>query len=648
MIFMTEDHIRTKPLDYLRRKIMSIFKKTKKEENPDEFHKDYGTLNNCRYIISKFVKYRKSLIFFMLTGAAAGALTSYLWSFIGKLVIDMIERQISGEGSFLPLLYLTLATTAAEMFLMWVNTVSNKKTGVGFSYVRLMVIKERMAKVMSMKYEVLETPDMLDRLQKAKRATSGDYMGIQGMMNYMNMMLLQVVSVITAVTIMSTFNPWIILVIAALSYIQFLYFEYIRKKDKKEMWDAMAPHWRKLEYMERVTTDFSFAKDIRLFGMKKYLSARQHEVNEIELAHWKKSRQFWVYNSIFSHCISLVRQLIIIGWLIYGVTNDGMSIGNFTLYFTSANTFSWAVTNILTSLSGLRERSAHTDDFRSFMDIPTGEKKGMPVPKSDKYTFVFENVSFKYKGQDSYALKNVNLTLEAGEKLAVVGLNGAGKSTFIKLLLRLYDVTEGRILMNGTDIREFDRTEYYELFSPAFQDVVVFALPMSENVSMSEHDSTDKEKSEASLRNAGLGEKIDGLENGIDTELLKILYDDGVDLSGGEKQKLALARALYKNAPVIVLDEPTAALDALAEYRLYQSFNDLVGNRTAVYISHRLSSTRFCDRVAMFKAGEMVETGTHDELMENNGAYAEMFRVQAQYYVEDKDIFDIPDEQEVV
>ena len=627
---------------------MNPFKKTKKEEDPDEFHKDYGTWNNCKFILGKFAKYRKSLIFFMLTGAIAGALTSYLWSFIGKLVIDMIERQATSGGSIKPLLYLTLATTATELFFMWVNTVSNKKTGVGLFYVRLMVIKERMAKVMSMKYEVLETPDMLDRLQKAKRATSGDYMGIQGMMNYMNAMLLQVVSVITAVTIMSTFNPLIILVIAVLSYIQFLFFEYIRKKDKKEMWDAMAPHWRKLEYMERVTTDFSFAKDIRLFGMKNFLSARQHEVNQTELEHWIRSRQFWIYNSIFAHGISLVRQLIIIGWLIYGVVHDGLSIGDFTLYFTSANTFSGAITNILASLSGLRERSAHTDDFRSFMDIPTEEKKGIPVPRSDKYTFVFENVSFKYKGQESYALKNVNLTLEAGEKLAVVGLNGAGKSTFIKLLLRLYDVTEGRILMNGTDIREFDRTEYYELFSPAFQDVVVFALPMSENVSMSEPDSTDKTEAEASLRNAGLGEKIDDLENGIDTELLKILYDDGIDLSGGEKQKLALARALYKNAPVIVLDEPTAALDALAEYRLYQSFNQLVGSRTAVYISHRLSSTRFCDRVAMFKAGEMVEVGTHDELMESGGAYAEMFRVQAQYYIEDKDIFDIPVEQEVV
>ncbi len=302
--------------------------------------------------------------------------------------------------------------------------------------------------------------------------------------------------------------------------------------------------------------------------------------------------------------------------------------------------FSEAVNQLLIAISGLKERSAHTDDFRSYMDIPSGDEAAetVPIPEAEDYAFTFENVSFRYKGQEKYALKNINITLSPGEKLAVVGLNGAGKTTFIKLLLRLYDVTEGRILLNGTDIRSFDRAEYFKMFSPAFQDVTVFAFPMSENVSMSEPFNTDKDRAESVLRSAGLGEKIDSLEKGVDTELLKVLYDDGIDLSGGEKQKLALARALYKESKIIVLDEPTAALDALAEYRLYQSFDSMIGKKTAVYISHRLSSTRFCDRVAMFAKGEMVETGTHEELIALGGEYAEMFRVQAQYYVEDKDV----------
>lgn len=624
---------------------MNLFKRNKKDENTDEFHKEYGVISNCRYIFEKFVKYRKSLILFIITGSIAAASMTYLWSFIGKLVIDMIEQQASfPDKDIKPLLYLTLITSAAELLFMWLNTVSSMKMSVGFTYVRLMIIKERIAKTLDMEYEALETPEMLDRLQKAKRATAGDWQGVQGMMTYMQVMGVQIISVTIAVAIMTTFNPWIILIIVVLSFAQFLFFDYIRKKDKKEMWDAMMPHWRKLEYMENVTTDFSYAKDIRLFGMQKYLAKKQIDVYDEELRHWIKSRQYWIYNTIFAHGISLLRQLIIIGWLVYSVVFNGLSIGNFTLYTASAAAFSNAINEILQALSALRERSAHTDDYRSFMDIPSADDKAqtIPIPPADKYTFEFKNVSFKYRGQEKYALKNVNLTLHAGEKLAVVGLNGAGKSTFIKLLLRLYDVTEGCILMNGTDIRKFDRKEYYELFAPAFQDVMVFAFPVAENVSMKEPFNTDKAEAEKMLRLAGLGDKLDKLEKGVDTELLKVLYDDGVDLSGGEKQKLALARALYKKSKIIVLDEPTAALDALAEFRLYQSFNELVGDRTAVYISHRLSSTRFCDRVAMFKDGEMVEIGTHDSLMEADGAYADMFRVQAQYYVEDKDIFDVP------
>ena len=624
---------------------MNLFKRNKKDENTDEFHKEYGVISNCRYIFEKFVKYRKSLILFIITGSIAAASMTYLWSFIGKLVIDMIEQQASSpDKDIKPLLYLTLITSAAELLFMWLNTVSSMKMSVGFTYVRLMIIKERIAKTLGMEYEALETPEMLDRLQKAKRATAGDWQGVQGMMTYMQVMGVQIISVTIAVAIMTTFNPWIIFIIVVLSFAQFLFFDYIRKKDKKEMWDAMMPHWRKLEYMENVTTDFSYAKDIRLFGMQKYLAKKQIDVYDEELRHWIKSRQYWIYNTIFAHGISLLRQLIIIGWLVYSVVFNGLSIGNFTLYTASAAAFSNAINEILQALSALRERSAHTDDYRSFMDIPSVDDKAqtIPIPPADKYTFEFKNVSFKYRGQEKYALKNVNLTLHAGEKLAVVGLNGAGKSTFIKLLLRLYDVTEGCILMNGTDIRKFDRKEYYELFAPAFQDVMVFAFPVAENVSMKEPFNTDKAEAEKMLRLAGLGDKLDKLEKGVDTELLKVLYDDGIDLSGGEKQKLALARALYKKSKIIVLDEPTAALDALAEFRLYQSFNELVGDRTAVYISHRLSSTRFCDRVAMFKDGEMVEIGTHDSLMEADGAYADMFRVQAQYYVEDKDIFDVP------
>lgn len=616
-----------------------LFKRKKKTENADALHREYGLVSNCGYIMRAFLRYRKSTILFLITGGVAGASMSYIWTVIAKLVIDMITRQSGAENADItPLLWLVAGTTAVEFAMMWLNTLSAKKLRIGFLVTRNGLMRERIAKTMTLQYEQLEDPDMLDRLQKAKRAVEGEWTGIGALMSNMWSTAVQLAAVVAAVGIIFTLNGWLVLIIAALSFVQFLYFDYIRKKDKEVMWDAMAPHWRKMYYMQDVSSDFAYAKDIRLYGMKKWLLEKFRDINNIELQHWIQSRKYWAMNTWFSQGVSLVRSAVIYGWLIYDMLFSGMSIGDFTLYTGSAITFSMYISQFLQSLGGMREHSAKTDDFRSYMDIQNPDdiqKKHTPVPKADGYTFEFRNVSFKYKGQETYALKNLNLTFAAGQRLAVVGLNGAGKTTFIKLLLRLYDVTEGQIFCNGTDIREFDRTEYFKLFSPAFQEVEVFAFPLCENVSMQLTEDTDKRKAEEYLRAAGMGEKLDKLPKGIDTQMLKVLYEDGVDLSGGEKQKMALARALYKNAPVVVLDEPTAALDALAEYRLYQSFDGMIGDKSAVYISHRLSSTRFCDAIAMFKGGEMVEYGTHDELLKKDGAYAEMFRVQAQYYVED-------------
>lgn len=623
-------------------------KKSKKKQKLTDFEPiekqnsyvahEYGVFSNCRYLLGKMMTYSRGSVTRLIAVGFTGASMGYIWSFIGKLVVDMIERQTAGgQGDIIPLLILVSITTAVTFLAMWANSWLGNKLSLDFTYVRLMLCRERIKKVLSMDYEQLENPEMLDRHHRAKRATSGDWIGVQGLMQQMSLAVVMVVSVIAALAIISTLNIWLVLILIALSSVQFLYFDHIRKLDKKVMWDAMAGHWRKLDYVSSTAGDFSYAKDIRIYSMKNFLAQKHHEVNEIELAHWRASRNYWIRNSIFSHGISLIRSAVVYAWIIVDFLNGNISIGDSTLYIASAFQFANSMQNFLQNVSGIRERSTQTDDFRDFMDAEVTKNiiNPKPIPETDRYVFEFRNVSFRYPSQEKYALKNLNLTLEAGQRLAVVGLNGAGKTTFIKLLLRLYDVTEGVITLNGTDIREFDRVKYYELFAPAFQETEVLAFPMDENVSMKDPQNTDPERAEKMLRAAGLGDKLDKLPKGSKTELLKVLYDDGIDLSGGEKQKLALARALYKDAPIVVLDEPTAALDAIAEYQLYQNFNDMIGEKTAVYISHRLSSTRFCDIIAMFKDGEMVEYGTHEELLAKNGAYAEMFRVQAQYYVED-------------
>lgn len=610
-----------------------MFKKNKKEEE-NKLHTEYGIAKNTFYMLKKVKEYRPLLLALMGIGVFSHSLMNYLWTFIGKFILDILERQ-SGTGSsdITPLLHTLVWVAVVELVSTGLNVLTDNRCWLYMVEVRLRMITERVAKVLSMNYQTLEQPDILDMHSKASQAAGGNSEGLEGMLHKIYDMGANVITFIVTLITISVLDIRLIVILAVISFVQFLFFRYTVKKDKKNVWDKMAPVWRKLEYMQYTTQNFDSAKDIRLFGMKKWLSGKQHEIISEKQDKMLYSKNLWIYNSIFAHSMLVLSTAAVYGILIFTVLGTDMSIGDFTLYVGLSTAFTSALTNVLKDLGGFKSDSLKVDDFRSFVDLESdNEEDCIPIPKTDKYKFEFKNVSYQYKGQEGYALKNMSLTLEAGKKMAVVGLNGAGKTTFIKLLLRLYDPTEGVILLNGTDIRKFRRKEYYELFSPVFQNVEIFAFPMAENISMKKTEETNRELSRECAERAGLKEKLDTLEKGVDTELLKIIHDDGIDLSGGEKQKLALARALYKNAPVIVLDEPTAALDALAEYRLYKSFDEIIGNKSAVYISHRLSSTRFCDSIAMFKAGELVEQGTHEELLAKGGAYAEMFEIQAQYY----------------
>lgn len=320
------------------------------------------------------------------------------------------------------------------------------------------------------------------------------------------------------------------------------------------------------------------------------------------------------------------------------VLKGSLGIGSFLMYMTSIGTFSSALGGLMNSFLSFQQQSRVICDFRAFLDIRDFDTGSLIPPESIRKTgalIEFKNVSFKYPGRDEYALKELSLSIRPHERLAVVGLNGAGKTTFVKLLMRLYRPESGTITMNGTDICEYDRDRYFRLFSAVFQEIYSFAFTLAENVAMCEYDKVDFERVTACLERAGLKEKVDLLEKGLDTPLLKVIDEGGIELSGGETQKLALARALYKDAPFIVLDEPTAALDALAEERLYKEFDSLTTGKTAVYISHRLASTRFCDRILMFENGSIIEAGSHEELIEKGGKYSELFGVQARYYRQD-------------
>ena len=337
--------------------------------------------------------------------------------------------------------------------------------------------------------------------------------------------------------------------------------------------------------------------------------------------------------------MAFVRNGAAYAYLIALVINKGLSVSEFLLFFSAVGGFSSWVTGILKNLNTLHKQSLELSTVRECLEYPEPfkfeEGEHITAEPDRRYELRLEDVSFRYPGAEKFTLEHINLTLHPGEKLAVVGLNGAGKTTLIKLMCGFYDPTEGRVTLDGKDIRDYNRRDYYTLFSAVFQTFSLLAGTIKANVAQREDD-IDMARVKDCIAKAGLTEKIESLPDGYDTKLERTIYEDATMLSGGETQRLMLARALYKNAPFVMLDEPTAALDPIAEADMYNKYNDMTKGRSSVYISHRLASTRFCDRIILIADGGIKEEGTHDELMAKGGRYAELFGVQSKYYKEEK------------
>ena len=379
------------------------------------------------------------------------------------------------------------------------------------------------------------------------------------------------------------------------------------------------------------------AMNVRIYQQKPILFQRFKQAWDESGKIIKKYNQYRIkQRTIPCAIIEVFMQIIIYAFAGISALVGRFSVGSISQYISSILKFTGAVSSLVSTFETLRYNNEITKIYFDFIETPSHMVQGtLPVEKRDdrEYEVEFRDVSFQYPNTDFWALRHVNFKFKIGERLAVVGMNGSGKTTMIKLMCRLYDPTEGQILLNGIDIRKYDYKEYHSIFSVVFQDFNLFAFTLGQNVAASTD--YDEEKVRQSLMEANFGERLDKLEKGTETYLYRNFEKDGVEISGGEAQKIALARALYKNAPFIILDEPTAALDPIAEAEVYSNFNNIVGDKTAIYISHRLSSCRFCDRIAVFDSGSVVQFGTHDELVaDENGKYHELWHAQAQYYTE--------------
>lgn len=447
--------------------------------------------------------------------------------------------------------------------------------------------------------------------------------------------LTQLLGVVTYASLLAVLNPVVLAVVIAVSILSYFTtrWQTVYREKNKHHWEKEE---RKKGYLSRLSEDFAVAKDIKLYGLENWLNKMMRDYQSYILMWNKRCNLRGLWASILAGLMTLIQNgvayVVLIGLLFVG----DISAGDFVFYFGIVGSISGFMHGIISQVASLNTRAEKISYYREFFDYPNkfNYGKGCPIPSS-AVTIELRDVWYKYDGANDYTLKGINLKLQAGESLALVGVNGAGKTTLIKLVCGFYRPTKGEILVNGKGIDEYNIREYYSMISAVFQEIRAISFTMFEFVaSVDLNRPTAREDAISAMKAAGIWEKIEGLENGMDTHLMKGIYDDGVDLSGGEMQKLVLARAIYKDGNILILDEPTAALDPIAENKLYLKYRDLTRGKTSIYISHRFASTRFCDRVILLEDGKILESGTHDDLMKQNGRYAYMFGVQAKYYKE--------------
>ncbi len=420
--------------------------------------------------------------------------------------------------------------------------------------------------------------------------------------------------------------------VASIGFCAFFMFTFAKK---------ISVYWNEVGDMmlreNRISSGYSISgMDSRIYKQQDLYDKQQYKRNEDHKRVFAKAyrKQFLLDlpNYLFSRGAELFSYLIICAFCGFGV----FPVGSVIKYVGHLNRFCSGIGRIFGIASNIKSNEKFLKQYVDYFDIPNDMYQGsLAVEKrSDKqFDVEFKNVSFRYHGADKYALKNVSIKLKVGERLAVVGMNGSGKTTFIKLLCRLYDPTDGEILMNDFNVQKYDYRQYLDLFSVVFQDYSLMGVPLGNNIAGAA--TWDTEKAERLIAEVGLGARYAEMPKGLETPLYKNFDKDGVNISGGEAQKIALVRALYRNAPFIILDEPTAALDPIAEAEIYSKFDSIVGDKTAIYISHRLSSCRFCDKIAVFHEGEIIQVGTHEELLsDESGKYYEMWNAQAGYYKE--------------
>lgn len=589
-------------------------------------NKEKGLLSNCCFLLKFTYKTNRAVVLCKIPQMAVNIVAPFIPIFFIRMILNEITI-----GKNIKRLILYAALLAFSTFIVdLANSVLNYfMQNQMESTVRKMKNSLGMI-VMNMPYSDAEQPKIRDFINRAQDGTN-----FSQVLEQMCGIITSIMTIAGLTAIIITIQPIIFVFIALV-----VVFRLVADRKNRGLWEKwrpkFAPIMRQTNYFFRIMRTIDFGKEVRINNLQDWIYNKTDKNADIYLNASKKHNMELQRNNILSSVANILQECAVYLILAYRVVFKGMSIGDYSMYMTSVSTFANNVLSIVNAISSFMQTGMFVKDFRYCIEIADKSKKsdGISISEVDTERVVlqFNNVSFRYPNTDRYILKNISLTLKNNESLSIVGCNGAGKTTLIKLLCRLYEPTDGEILLNGVNIQRFSYEEYIDLIGAVFQDFKLFSFSVKENVSFDEN--SNESRILDCLKRSGLEQKMLGLKNGIATNISKEFDSNGIEFSGGEGQKLALSRTLYKDAPIIILDEPTSALDPIAEAEIYSKFHEITKDKMAIYISHRLSSCRFCDKIAVLDGGEIVQYGNHNELMTEGGLYSDMWNMQAQYYVE--------------
>ena len=572
-------------------------------------------------------------------------------TFIPIVLSSIILDQLISKAPFETIFKTSIILVVSSGFFGMVYWGLQHVISVNNSVMAEKIDKMLCEKTFNLDYDILEKQETLDLIKKAEEGmrSRGDFSGFCGnFAGFIENIITIVYSVVLLIPLFipkasaaagflpSFLNKWYSFIILVVMLALSVGVSALTKKKEGEIQQDMFVKNvrinREYGYLYNLLFDYSNAKYIRLYKSQKLIEKRC--MNIVNFLETEFQKMFSKINKCQLPVFFVNAMLQIVSYLYVGLKAifDMISIGSALKYISAYSNLVSGVSNIFYSWIEINIKAEYLSYFYDFMEIENKQYEGtIPTEKRDdnEFEIEFRDVSFRYPNTENYVLRHVNQKIKIGTKTAVVGKNGAGKTTFIKLLCRLYEPTEGQILLNGVDIRYYDYKDYARLFSVVFQDFNLFSFSIAENVAGGK--SFDDDRVKNCLERSGFGERLAKLKDGIRSNIYQH-NDDGVEISGGEAQKIAIARALYKDAPLVILDEPTSALDPVAEFEIYQHFDSMVQDKTSIYISHRMSSCRFCDNILVFDEGKIVERGSHEELLKSGGLYSELWNAQAQYY----------------